>query len=480
METPPMTYRCGNRYQIQLFSDSLDDCIAKGDPVRAYDAFVDLLDLPNLKFEMDAHKAGNPEYHPRTMLKLLIYGYSYGHQSSRKLERAVHHNISFMWLMGGLKPDHKTIARFRSDNKKAIKNVLKQCAQMCIKLGLIEGNTLFVDGSKFRASASINQTWTAERCEKVLKKVDTRIDGILAECERIDKQEQDSPSLVKLKEELHDKETLKAKVEAVHKEIKDHDRRSINTTDPECVKVKGRQGTHAGYNAQIVVDEKHGLIVNSDVVNESNDINQFANQINQAQKNLDKKCQASCGDAGYSNTDKMKEIDDQNIAVIVPTQKQAYDTPAKEFEKSQFQYDADKDCYTCPQGHSLPYSYFCKDKQHRVYQIENPSNCTGCPHFGVCTKDKSGRRVRRLVNEETRLKLEAQYKKPESQAIYKLRKEKVELPFGHIKHNLRTGGFLLRGLDGVNAEMSILTSCFNIARMIGILGVVPLIAKLAG
>lgn len=475
-----MTYRCGNRYQIQMFPESMEDCIAKDDPVRAYDAFVDRLDLVRLKFEIDEHKAGNPEYHPRALLKLLLYGYCYGIRSSRKLERAVHHNISFIWLMGGLKPDHKTIARFRANNKEAIKNVLKQCAQMCIKLDLIEGNILFVDGSKFRANASINQTWTEERCEKALKKAETRIDEILKESENLDNEEQDSPSLVKLQEELKDQAALKAKIEDIHKEIKERNLGSLNATDPECVKVKGRQGTHAGYNAQIVVDEKHGLIVNSDVVNESNDINQFANQINQAQENLDKKCEVSCGDAGYSNTEKTKQVDDQGIAVVVPTQKQAHDTPAKEFDKSQFKYDTDTDSYACPQGNSLPYSYFCEDNQHRIYQIESPALCFACPHFGICTKSKNGRRVSRLVNEETRLKLEAQYKTPESQAIYKLRKQKVELPFGHIKHNLGAGYFLLRGLEGVNAEMSLLTSCFNIARMIGILGVVPLIAKLVG
>lgn len=475
-----MAYRCGDRHQIYMFPETMDDYIAKDNPVRAYDAFVESLDFAELKFELDPYKAGNPEYHPRAMLKLLIYGYAYGYRSSRKLERAVHHDLSFIWLMAGLKPDHKTIARFRSDNKKPLRNVLRQCARMCLKLELVEGNTLFVDGSKFRADASINQTWTEERCEKALKKADARIAEILAESERVDKAEQGKPSLIQLKEELKDKETLKAKIAAIQKEIKARAVDSLNATDPECVKVKGRQGTHAGYNAQIVADEKHGLIVSSDVVNESNDIKQFANQMNQAQENLGRKCEISCGDAGYSNVDVLKTADDEGQKVIVPSQKQAHDTPAKEFEKSQFQYDAGKDSYVCPQGNALPYSYFCKDKQHRIYQVESPSVCVVCPHFGVCTKSKSGRRISRLLNEETKLKLEAQYKTPESQAVYKLRQQKVELPFGHIKRNLGAGAFLLRGLSGVNAEMSLLTSCFNIARMIGILGVGPLIAKLVG
>ena len=121
------------------------------------------------------------------MLKLLIYGYSYGVRSSRKLERETHYNFSFIWLTGGLKPDHKTIAEFRRKNKSALKKVLKQCARLCIKLDLIEGNTLFVDGSKIRSNASIKNSWTKQRCDRHLKKIDKRIKEILSERETADR-----------------------------------------------------------------------------------------------------------------------------------------------------------------------------------------------------------------------------------------------------------------------------------------------------
>ena len=111
--------------------------------------------------------------------------------------------------------------------------------------------------------------------------------------------------------------------------------------------------------------------------------------------------------------------------------------------------------------------------------MPNPSVCKQCPNFGVCTKSKLGRKITRLLKEELKEKLEVQYEQPESQVIYELRKQKVELPFGHIKHNLKVGGFLLRGLEGVKAEASLLASCFNIARMISIIGVQGLLVKLA-
>ncbi len=140
------------------------------------------------------------------MLKLLVYGYSYGVRSARKLERACHHNLSFIWLTSGLKPDHKTIAEFRRKNKEALANVLKQCAKICIKLNLIEGDILFLDGTKIRTNVSINKTWTRKKAKKALKHIDERISDILAQCDAIDEAEQGS--LITMNEELKDQKTL--------------------------------------------------------------------------------------------------------------------------------------------------------------------------------------------------------------------------------------------------------------------------------
>ena len=119
-----MAYLRGERGQTQLFPASLEEYVSADDPVRVYDAFVDQLDLSALGIVVDEDQVGPPEFDPAAMLKLLIYGYAYGIRSSRKLERATHHNVSFMWLLGGLKPDHKTIARFRSDHPQAPVSVL--------------------------------------------------------------------------------------------------------------------------------------------------------------------------------------------------------------------------------------------------------------------------------------------------------------------------------------------------------------------
>jgi transposase len=466
-----MAYRYGNRNQINLFPESMEDYIAPDDPVRAYDAFIEALDFRDFGITLDSNKVGNSEYHPQAMLKLLVYGYSYGIRSSRKLERATHHNLSFIWLTSGLKPDHKTIAEFRRRHRSALANVLKQCAKICIKLNLIEGNTLFLDGTKIRANASINNTWTKEKAQKALKHIDERISDILAQCEAIDQAEQGS--LVAMDEALKDQKTLKSKIKGILQELKEEE--SFNTTDPESTRIKKGKNFYAGFNFQSTVDKKKGLILSVDVVSENNDLNQFASQINQANHTLGKKCEVAVADCGYASTDDLEKIDHQEIKVIVPSQRQVSKKEPSLFAKERFIYS--DDYYLCPQGHKLT-PYRLNKENNRVYKISDKKICLSCSHYGICTKSLTGRTISQLLKEEVRQKLEAQYNEPSSQEIYKLRKEKVELPFGHIKQNLKFDSFLLRGLKGAKAEASIIGTCFNLVRMITLLGVPGLIKEL--
>ena len=473
-----MAYRYGNRYQLGLFPQSIDDYVAKDDSVRAYDAFVEALDFSALGVEIDPQQVGNSEYDPKAMMKLLVYGYSYGIKSSRKLERETHHNLSFIWLMGGLKPDHKTIAEFRRNHKGALKKVLKQCARLCIKLNLIAGNILFVDGTKIRANASRSQIHDQAYYERLLSEVDGRIEQLLEECEGIDQQEEGLGSCVAMEKELAKAERLKSKVEEALKAFEETGREQINLTDPDCALMHSIQGSHADYNVQGVVDDKHGLIVHADAVTETSDVNQFAHQIEQANEVLEEPCKAGCADGGYADTEELQKIDEQQIKVVVPSQRQALHEEEGPFSKSHFRYDQEQDCYWCPQGHRLSYVGTDKSSGKRHYQITGRKICQGCVHYGQCTEAKKGRKIIRLPLEEVKEKLEAQYEEASSQEIYARRKARVEHPFGHMKRNLKTDAFLMRGREGVGAETSLLATCFNLARMITILGVSGLIEKL--
>lgn len=473
-----MAYRYGDRYQLELFPRSINEYVSIDNPVRAYDAIIDSLRLEELGIELEEKKVGNSQYDPITMLKLLVYGYSYGIRSSRKLERACHNDVTFIWLMGNLKPDHKTIAEFRRRNKEELKSLMKEVALICYQLDLIKGNTLFVDGSKIRANASIDRHIRKEELSKVYQMVDKNVDKVLDECERVDEEEAPLPSYVKINEELKDKEKLNERIREAKENCKSLRNERVNLTDPDCVLVKGRQGIHAGYNVQIVVDGENGLIVNSDVVNESNDLNQFSRQIKQSQEVLGKRCEVACADSGYSNTRELKEVVEMGIEVIVPTTKQASDKEVGEFDKDKFIYNEEEDTYTCPESYKLVYCYTSKNGK-RIYRFRSSQVCKNCCHYGRCTTAKRGRTISRLEDEKLRQELEAKYLEGRSQKIFNLRKQRVEHPFGHIKRNLGVSSFLLRGLEGVRAEMSILASCFNISRLITIFGVVGLIERLS-
>jgi transposase len=474
-----MAYRCGDRHQMTLLPQSIEEYVAEDNPVRVYDAFIEALNFHELGITINPYKVGNAEYDPRSMLKLLVYGYSYGVKSSRKLERECYHNISFIWLMGGLKPDHKTIAEFRRRNKKTLKKVLGHCAQVCIKLNLIAGNILFVDGTKIRANASRDRAHDRAYYEKLLADIDRRIEKLLEDCESIDRQEEGSGSYVAMDKELAKTHDLKGRIKEVLDTFQANDRKLVNQTDHDCAIMRSVQGSHASYNVQSVVDDSHGLIVHAEAVSDTSDVNQFACQIEQANDLFEKPCDAACADAGYADTDELEKIDGKGIKVIVPSQRQALHEEEGPFSKSHFTYDKEQDCYFCSEGQRLRYQGTNKRKGKRNYLIADKQHCYTCKHYGQCTKSKRGRRIVRLHNEEVKQKLEVQYQEAASQEIYARRKTRVEHPFGHIKRNLKTDAFLLRGRDGVQAETSLLATCFNVARMITIFGVSVLIEKLA-
>lgn len=466
-----MAYQLGDRRQRQLLPSAVEEYVAPDDPVRAYDAFIECLDLSALGIEIDPNQVGRPAYDPRAMLKLLVYGYAYGIRSSRKLERATRHNLSFIWLMGGLRPDHKTIAQFRREHSGALVLVLRQCAQVCLQLGLIEGNTLFVDGTKMRANASNKHTWTPKRCAEELGRIDERIRTILRECEQTDIAEETDPAL-SLPKRLQDERTLRAKVEGILEELNRNERTGLNTTDPEAGRMRIGAQVESGYNCQAVVDDRYGLIVHTEVSDAGNDVGQFGPQINSAQETLGKRYERACADAGYCSPADLGSILEQGIDVVVPIVRHS------DF-REHFRFDAERNEYVCPEGQRLRYLTVSKDHGSHIYAVRDGKICQTCPRFGQCTRSRQGRRVERPFTEAVRERLEQLYLRPNAQTLMRRRKLRAEHPFGHLKHNLGMRSFLLRGRGGVRAEMALAATAFNLARMIKILGIGNLTGSLA-
>ena len=164
-----------DRGQSTLFPALLDDYVADDNPVRAVDVFVDGLDLDKLGFVgIEPLDRGRPSYHPGTMLKLYIYGYLNRVPSSRRLERECQRNIEMIWLTGQLAPDFKTIADFRKDNGKAIREVCREFVALCRKLDLLSVASVAIDGSKFKAVNARDKNFTEAKMKRRLERAISR------------------------------------------------------------------------------------------------------------------------------------------------------------------------------------------------------------------------------------------------------------------------------------------------------------------
>src|SRR6059058_36885 len=162
-----------DRGQWTLLPECLDDFIDESNPVRVVDVFVDTLDLAEMSFEgVKPAATGRPSYHPSVLLKLYIYGYLNRVQSSRRLEREARRNVEVMWLTGRLVPDHKTIADFRKDNGRAIRQVCARFVALCRTLGLFTEAGVAIDGSKFKAVNNRDKNFTRAKMERRLAQIE--------------------------------------------------------------------------------------------------------------------------------------------------------------------------------------------------------------------------------------------------------------------------------------------------------------------
>src|SRR5256884_3697772 len=177
-----------DRGQWTLLPECLDDFIDESNPVRVIDVFVDALDLAEMSFEgIEPAATGRPSYHPSVLLKLYIYGYLNRVQSSRRLEREAGRNVEVMWLTGRLVPDHKTIADFRKDNGRAIRQVCARFVALCRTLGLFTEACVAIDGSKFKAVNNRDKNFTRAKMERRMAQIEESVARYLHQLDTADR-----------------------------------------------------------------------------------------------------------------------------------------------------------------------------------------------------------------------------------------------------------------------------------------------------
>src|SRR5438477_7129561 len=174
-----------DRSQLLLLPEAVDDYVGANNPVRFIAAFVDGIDLKAAGFERVESKAtGRPAYAPADLLKLYIYGYLNRVRSSRRLEAETHRNIEVIWLLRHLKPDFKTIADFRRDNRNAFRQVFREFVLLCRQLDLFGRELLAVDGTRIKAVNNKDRNFTRASLTQFIKAADTKLEDYL---QRLDK-----------------------------------------------------------------------------------------------------------------------------------------------------------------------------------------------------------------------------------------------------------------------------------------------------
>ena len=295
-----------NRQQITLFPEAIDEYISEENPVRVIEVFVNSLNMLELGFlRTDPNVTGRPAYNPRDLLKLYIYGYMNRVRSSRRLETEAGRNLELIWLLRKLKPDFKTIADFRKDNKKAIKNVFKSFSLLCKEWELYGRQVVAVDGSKFRASNSKRNNFNENKIQRHLKYIDEKVNTYLQELDTNDQDEVDIhvPSREEIQKRIEELEQRKVKYTAMQATMKATGATEVSTTDADARLMKANNnGLDVSYNVQTVVDQKHKLIVDTEVINNPTDHGQLSKMVTKSQEVLEAEEIKALADKGYYST----------------------------------------------------------------------------------------------------------------------------------------------------------------------------------
>jgi transposase len=469
-----------NRSQLLLLPESLDDYVGPENPVRFIEAFVDGLDLAAAGFaRVEPEETGRPGYRPADLLKLYVYGYLNRIRSSRRLEAETHRNIEVIWLLGHLKPDFKTIADFRRDNRKAFRPVFREFVLLCKQLDLFGRELIAVDGTRIKAVNNKDRNFTRASLAAFIKLADEKLDDYLQRLDRSDAAEQSTGGarVENLAEKIAAVRDRRERCKAMLATLEQTGEDQISLTDPDSRAMAAHTHVAVGYNVQIAVDTKHKLIVEQQVTNQVVDMGLLTETAEAAKEVLGVETIEAVADKGYFKIEDIEACEKAGIVPYVPRPQRGPSVRAGLFRKDEFRYDADSDSYVCPAGQRLhTYSSSLLRGLKKINYV-NKLACDDCAIRARCTRGPF-RTVSRLENEAVLDRVAARLaKRP---GILDLRRETVEHPFGSIKQWMNQGAFLMRGLEKVRAEFSLTALAYNLRRVLNIVGFAELMAAVMG
>lgn len=470
-------FRPYDQSQAYLLPPSLRDFVDESHPAHLINDLVDLLDLSVL----EAHygNLGQPAYHPRLMMKVILYGFTVGVFSSRKLQRACQENLAFKYLAGMETPAFKTFIEFRQRHRGDMKAVFLQTAKLARQLGLARLGAVALDGSKVEANTSKHKAMSYGRMQQEEAKLKGEIEGLLKRAQAVDEQEDQEygPDAdgYQVSEELARREQRLTKIKEAKKalekrEQQDHPGEPIDPQkqvsfadhDARCFTKQG-DGTRYVYNAQAAVDMDSQIIMANHIEDSVSDAHAAEAALESMEQDLGKLPGKLVTDAGYGNKDTLDSCQERGVTPVCATAREGKEGQGSKLDR--FSYDADQDRFACPHGHVFVFTHKHPADGTRTYKTTEPVPCT-CGHYEtadgwevirVGQGHLAKRALKRIMDE------------PGHRELYRRRKCTAEPPFGQIKAGMGFRRFFYRGRQKVGSEWNLVCAAFNLRKIAALL-----------
>jgi transposase len=412
-----------------LMPASMREWLPEGHLAYFVSDVVDHLDLSAIMRRYEGEDRGYPPYHPRMMVKVLLYGYCIGVPSSRKICRRLEEDIAFRVLAANNTPDFRTISDFRKDHLKALADLFLQVLKLCQRTGMVKLGHVALDGTKIKANASKHKAMSYGRMKKEEVRLQTEVAELLKLAQSTDEEEDHRYGRNKrgdeLPRELAFKESRLRKIQEARRALElearqeaeegkgtgiPPDKAQRNFTDPEShiMPAPGGRDFVQAYNGQIAVDSAHQVIVAAEITNHPSDRGQAEPMMEAVKANTGQLPRQMSADAGYFSSDTINNLTTQGIDVYMPPDKTRHHSTSS----------------SAPRGR-IPKGLSTADQMRRKLRTKKGKKC------------------------------------------YALRKELPEPVFGQIKQARGFRQVLLRGLEKVKGEWRLICTGHNLLKLFG-------------
>ena len=510
-KTLKVAFKENHQHQLMAFPPTLDELIADNHPVRVVNEVLNKVDITAL---IQQYKpGGTSSYHPRMLLKVMVYAYMNNVYSSRKIEEQLQQNICYMWLSGMSKPDHNTINRFRGKRlQKTLQPIFTQVVLLLCEEGLLSIKDLYTDGTKIEANANrysfvwgktiktnkekikqqLNELWQYAQNVAAREMDDTDPSGF----DKIDA-EKVTQTIEKINEALKDKKDTDPKVKQklnyakkhwpgtlkkyeVQQEIMGEKRSSYSKTDTDATFMRMKEDhmkngqLKPAYNVQVSTNNQ--FIASYSIHQNTTDTNTLIDHLINYIQQYNNQPETVTADAGYGSEENYQHLEEKNITAYIKHNQ--FDRHQNEnicsktpFSPDKLHYNKEKDCYICPMGQPMKNTGVVSKATvtgfKQTYTRYMAVNCDGCPLRGVCHAAKGNRKIEVNHNlKRLKQKADALLLSEDGVAHRKQRPCDVEPVFGNIKNNHHFKRFMLRGIEKVSVETGLLALAHNLRKKV--------------